>query len=94
MSITRRGRHRKLHLVEACRYKPGLDYKDWVDCGEVIPPEHDFQSVCKFCLPAGAGPPEAPEDSGSSSSSSGDEAAEPAHKRAKQAENQEPEGAD
>ena len=76
--------------MEAYRYKPGVDYKVWSDCGEVIPPEHDFQSVCKICLPAGAGPPEAPEDSGSSSSSSGEEAAELAQKQALQAESQEP----
>ena len=78
ISITRRGKHRKLHAVQACRLVPGTHYKEWVACGEFLPPETDFESVCSRCMPSGTTPaPEEPEaeseDSGSSSSSNGGE---------------------
>ena len=76
ISITRRGKHRKLHAVAACRLIPGTHYREFVACGEVMPPSTDFESVCTKCLKHGALPPEEPvaesaSDSDSSSTSSG-----------------------
>ena len=62
ISITRRCKHRKLHAVQACRLVLGVHYKEWVACGELLPPETDFESVCSRCMPAGPTPaPEEPE---------------------------------
>ena len=79
VSIAKRGKHRKLHLLEGCRYKPGIDYKDLCAYGEIMPSMYDFESVCRVCLPGGL-PDEEPDLSGSSSSSSGDERGPPCKK--------------
>ena len=47
------GRCRRLHLVEACRLKPGVHYSTFVAWGELLPPEVEFNMVCKHCLPPG-----------------------------------------
>ena len=79
MSIAKRGKHCKLHLLEGCRYTPGIDYKDFCAYGEIMPSAFDFESVCRICLPGGL-PEEEPDVSGSSSSSSGEEPGPPLKK--------------
>ena len=53
MSVTRRGKFRRLHLVEACRLTPGVHYKDYEVWGDIMPGEGDVQAVCARCLPQG-----------------------------------------
>ena len=91
VSIAKRGKHRKLHLLEGCRFKPGIDYKEFCSYGEIMPGEYDFESVCRICLPGGL-PDEEPDLSGSSSSSSGEEPGPPS-KKANPETSQKPEGA-
>ena len=63
VSITRRGKFRRLHLVEACRLTPGIHYKDFEVWGDIMPGESNVQAVCARCLPQGkpAAPLEPPE---------------------------------
>ena len=90
ISLTRRGKHRKLHCVQACRFLPDVHYRAWKALGELLPEQKDFDSVCSFRHPGGALAPEEPEISGSSSSSSGED--ERASKRQRPAEAGEAEG--
>ena len=50
VSITRNGRHRKLHHVGSCRRVPGVDYKEFDCYGEVLPEAHELDSRCKDCF--------------------------------------------
>ena len=44
VSITRIGRHRKLHHVGSCRRVPGVDYK-YFDCyGEILPEASELEN--------------------------------------------------
>ena len=79
VSITKRGKHRKLHAVAICPMVPGLHYHEWVDHGDLLPPSTDYESVCGRCLPGGAQAPADVEETSGSASSSSD--AEPAANR-------------
>ena len=73
VSITRNGRHRKLHHIGDCRLTPGVHYRDFEVWGAKLPGERDVDSRCGWCFPAVA--EEAPggelgSDGGSDSSSS------------------------
>ena len=86
ISITRGGRHRKLHHVGSCRLVPGHDYKEFEPWGEVLPPASELNSRCKRCFGTTVLAPDEEEGSdiesmeSSSSSSSG---SHPAPKKAK-----------
>ena len=69
VSIHRRGKHRKPHLLEGCRYRPGVDYRDSCAYGVIMPSGYGFESVCEIGFPAGPPPGMDPGGSGSSSSS-------------------------
>ena len=75
VSVTRRGKFRRLHLVESCSMVPGVHYKDFEVWGDIMPSESDIQAVCARCLPQGkpAAPLQAPDVVTGSSSSSGEE---------------------
>ena len=80
MSVTKRGKFRRLHLVPDCRLIPGVHYKVYDVWGDVLPNEQDLSAVCDLCLPNGRPELEQPLEEeallGSpSSSSSGDEGA-------------------
>ena len=73
VSITRNGRHRKLHHIGDCRLIPGVHYRDFEVWGARLPGESEVHSRCGWCFPAVA--EEAPggelgSDGGSDSSSS------------------------
>ena len=74
VSVTKRGKFRRLHLVEACPFVPGVHYKEYEEWGEIMPGEADVQAICTRCLPQGrtAPPPEDPDVVSDSSSSSGE----------------------
>ena len=38
VSITKKGRHRKLHAVELCRLLPGIHYHQWKAHGDLLSP--------------------------------------------------------
>ena len=74
IAISKNGRCRRLHCLEACRLKPGVHYKHFEVYGDALPEDWEVNAVCKHCLPGG--PPRAEEagsesDSASSSTSSG-----------------------
>ena len=50
VSITRHGKHRKLHHIGSCKLQPGTDYKDWEHFGETLPDEAKIDSKCKWCF--------------------------------------------
>ena len=80
VSVTRNGKHRKLHSLQLCGFVPGTHYREWVWHGDKLPEEADFDSVCRRCLPSGPPALEEQDLEGScSSSSSADE--EPAAQR-------------
>ena len=88
-AFAKRGKHRKLHVVQGCPFTPGVHYKEWKWHGDLAPASEEFDSVCGRCLPDGDAALEAPaevpsEISGSSSSSDGEE--EPPPKKARDAE--------
>ena len=59
---------------------PGVDYKEYEEWGELLPPESEINAVCRRCFPTGHAEAKAKaeegeqseEDSDSSSSSSSD----------------------
>ena len=73
VSVTKRGKFRRLHLVEACPFVPGVHYKEYEEWGEIMPGEADVQAICTRCLPQRrtAPLPEDPDVVSDSSSSSG-----------------------
>ena len=75
VSVTKRGKFRRLHLVEACPFIPGVHYLNYEEWGEKMPGEEELQAVCARCLPQGrlAVPLADPDIVSESSSSSGDE---------------------
>ena len=87
IAISRQGRCRRLHCVEACRFTPGLHYKTFENHGDKLPEAWEVTAVCKHCLPGGAPRPEeaivSDSDSASSSSSTGGSSAGSPAKRAR-----------
>ena len=85
VSITRGGRHRKLHHVGSCGRLPGVDYKDFEVFGDTMPENKVLGSMCQWCFGTTALPATEASDieSFASSSSSEGEAAKPAAKRRK-----------
>ena len=55
ISVTRGGRHRKLHHVGSCRFIPGVDYKEFEIYGALMPPMSQLDSCCMWCFGRGAG---------------------------------------
>ena len=87
ISVTRGGRHRKLHHVGSCRFVPGVDYKDFEVYGDVLLSKAEVDSRCKWCFSRGVALDPAPveEESGGESldSSSSSTMETPACKKAK-----------
>ena len=81
VSVTRGGRHRKLHHIGSCKQVPGVDYKTFEVFGDVMPGNHQLDSLCGRCFGTTSLPDEI-EDAESFDSSSEAEAA-PAAKKAK-----------
>ena len=52
-SVTRGGRHRKLHHVGSCRLVLGVDYKDFEVYGDVMPGKAEVDSRCTWCFGRG-----------------------------------------
>jgi hypothetical protein len=76
VSITRGGRHRKLHHVGSCKQLPGVDYREFQVYGAVMPPNSELDSLCGRCFGTTALPqePDSEAESFDSSASSADEA--------------------
>ena len=53
ISVTRGGRHRKLHHVGSCRFVPGVDYKEFEVYGDVMPSKAEVDSRCMWCFGRG-----------------------------------------
>ena len=53
VSVTRGGRHRKLHHAGSCRFTPGLAYKDFEVYGDVMPGAAEVDSRCAWCFGRG-----------------------------------------
>ena len=90
VSITRNGRHRKLHHIGDCRYVPGIHYHEFEIWGSKLPTEREIHSRCGWCFPSekpGARVEEEPgsdrESDSSSSSSTGSSSGSPRGKRPK-----------
>ena len=83
VSITRGGRHRKLHHVGSCRLVPGVDYKEFDVYGNVMPPLHLLNSKCHRCFGTTSLQPEVEEESAAESldSSSSSRSGVPAGKK-------------
>ena len=84
ISVTSGGRCRRLHQVEVCPLKPGVHYGKFEPWGDLLPPVHEYNVVCKRCLPTGpawalsalaTGEEVEPSDASSSSSGSSQAAA-------------------
>ena len=87
ISVTRGGRHRKLHHVGSCRFVPGVDYRQYEVYGDVMPGMSEMDSRCSWCFGRGPGidPVLDEEGSGAESldSSSSSTAEKPARKKAR-----------
>ena len=46
ISVTRGGRHRKVHHVGSCRFIPDVDYKQYGIYGDVMPSKSEVDSRC------------------------------------------------
>ena len=87
VSITRGGKHRKLHHVGSCWRVPGVDYKEYETFGDIMPESSELDSLCDRCfgttsvasLNAPAG--EVSDVESFASSSSSEEAEKPAKRR-------------
>ena len=77
--VTRGGRHRKLHHIGSCKQVPGVDYKTYKVFGDVMPGNHQLDSLCGRCFGTTSLPDEI-EDAESFDSSSEAEAAPAAKK--------------
>ena len=71
ITLTRRGRTRRLHCFGSCPTAPGTNCNRWEDYGEDLPPPEKYTVVCQKCWPTGQAGPKASSASSSSSSSSG-----------------------
>ena len=71
ITLTRRGRTRRLHCFGSCPTAPGTSCNRWEDYGEDLPPPEKYTVVCQKCWPTGQAGPKASSASSSSSSSSG-----------------------
>ena len=79
ISITRGGKHRKLHHVGSCHRVPGVDYRTFEVWGGVLPPVGVLNSRCGVCFGTTAlEPAEDVSDSESHTSSSETSGTEPA----------------
>ena len=87
VSVTRGGRHRKLHHVGSRRFVPGVDYQDIEICGDVMPSKSEVDSRCSWCFGCGLALEPALEEEGSEAesldSSSSSTVERPAPKRAR-----------
>ena len=84
VSITRGGRHRKLHHVGSCKQQPGVDYRDFQVYGDVMPPNSELDSLCGRCFGSTALPAEDLSEAESCDSSSSSRSGKgPAKKKAK-----------
>ena len=84
VSLTKRGKCRRLHFLRDCWLVPGHHYKEFEIWGERLPAEADITCVCSHCMPLGRHDAElglALDSGEQSSSSSGDEG--PAPKKAR-----------
>ena len=55
VSVTRGGRHRKLHHAGSCRFTAGVDYKDFEVYGDVMLGAAEVDSRCVWCFGRGPG---------------------------------------
>ena len=69
VSVTRGGRHRKLHHVGSCRFTPGVDYKDFEVYGDAMPGAAEVDSRCVWCFGRGLSLDAAMEEEGSGAES-------------------------
>ena len=69
VSVTRGGRHRKLHHTGSCRFTPCLDYKDFEVYGDVMPSAAEVDSRCAWCFGRGLSLEPALEEEGSGAES-------------------------
>ena len=53
ISITRAGKHRKLHHMGSCHRIPGTDYHEYEVLGDRVPSEKEVDSICKNCFKQG-----------------------------------------
>ena len=87
ISVTRGGRHRKLHHVGSCRCVPGVDHNEFEVYGDVMPSNAEVDSRCTWCFGRGLVCETAPveEESGAESldSSSSSTVEKPAAKKAR-----------
>ena len=87
ISVTRGGRHRKLHHVGSCRFVPGVDYRQYEVYGDVLPDRSEMDSRCSWCFGRGPGSDQVPEEEGSGAesldSSSSSTEGKPAPKKAR-----------
>ena len=77
-SVTRGGRHRKLHHIGSCKQVLGVDYKTFEVFGDVMPGKRQLDSLCGRCFGTTTLPDE--EEAESFDSSSEAEAAPAAKK--------------
>ena len=68
ISIRKYSRLRRLHRVGGCHLRPGVDYLDFENHGDMLPAAVQYHHLCKRCFATGA-PATAGADAGSSSSS-------------------------
>ena len=96
VSITDKGRMRRLHFLGACGRRPGEHYAKWKHYGELPPRADEIDARCSICFPqsaAAASTAKLPEDintedesdTSTSSSSSTPPRAGPAPKRLREA---------
>ena len=50
VSVTRGGRHRKLHHLGSCWRQPGVHFRVYEAWGSIMPPEAEIQSKCLDCF--------------------------------------------
>ena len=85
VSITRGGRHRKLHHVGSCCLVPRVDYATYETFGSTLPDKAEIDSICARCFKGedvyDADQAEFSAESVSSSSSSTSLGREPGQKR-------------
>ena len=71
VSIRQHTRVRRLHRVGSCHLRPGLDYTDFVQYGDVLPSASEYHHLCKRCFSTGAPTAASSATASSSSCSSG-----------------------
>ena len=55
VSVTRGGRHRKLHHAGSCRFTAGVDYMKFEVYSDVMPGAAEVDSRCVWCFGRGPG---------------------------------------